>query len=176
MCTLIGMRNLTSRKVQIIVLTVGLLLVPLVHAEAQTDNIKVDNQSQPDTWRLWVFIYNVPANASDIRIKIEDNSSDHNELQSAVVGPDTSVKDPRGLTVMWASFAIPTNVINNGTAYSICVGENNFKGVCQDGFVHNGNNTSSYAAYDWFSLPRAESTYTNTSSSPYEGEYHGHRV
>jgi hypothetical protein len=176
-CTSNGMRNLTNTiSVTAMVLLVPLLLVHLVNAEAQTDNIKVDNQSQPDTWRLWVFIYNVPANASDIRVKLEDNSSSHNELQSTVIGPDTSVADPKGLTVMWANFVIPVNVINNGTGYSVCVAGNDIKSVCEDGFIHNGNNTSTYTGFNWFGIPRAETNNDTNTNSPYQDQYHGNRV
>jgi hypothetical protein len=175
-----GVRDITNMTYVTVMMV--LLLVPLlVHTtNAQTtsnNTIRVGNQSQPQSWNLWVFIYNVPTNASNIELKVEDNSTDHNKIVSTVVGTDTSVSDHKGPTVMWVNFAIPVNVIGNGTGYSICIAGADIgpRGICRDGFVHNINDTSTYVAYDWFLIPRVHETSNDTNTTSDQGD-HGHEV
>jgi hypothetical protein len=164
-----------------IVLLLPLLLVPLVHAtEAQT--VQSDNQSQKsDSWRMWVFIYNVPPSASDIRLAIKDNNSDSNEFAHVVISVDKSVGNPNALTAMWADFIIPDGVIGNGTAYKICVSGDDIRSTeCLPADWHNGTRTIVTDTLDWSDIPKADSnddqSQSNDTSIPEGGYYHGHRV
>ena len=166
-----------------IVLLLPLLLVPLVHAaEAQT--VQSDNQSQKsNSWRMWVFLYNVPPSASDIRLAIKDNNSDSNEFAHVVISADKNVGNPNGLTSMWADFIIPNGVIDNGTAYKICVSGDDIRGTeCLPASWHNGTSTVVADTLDWSDIPKADSSSSNNDQSQSndtttnQGEYHGHRV
>jgi hypothetical protein len=158
-----------------------LLLVPLVHmANAQT--VLSDNQSQKSaSWRLWVFLYNVPPSASDVRLAIKDNSSDSNEFAHVTISTDKSVGNPNGLTAMWADIIIPNDVIDNGTAYKICVSGDDIRGTeCLPSDWHNATHTMIADTLDWSDIPKADSSNNYQSQSNDTttdlGGYHGHKV
>ena len=131
--------------------------VPTHHAFGQTMTIH-----QSDMWHLWVFIYNFPPDAHNIRLALVDDSNRHNELTNATVGPDNNATgDPRTPTATWRSFDIPTSWIGDGTGYYVCMSGEDIKNQCTTIFTHNGNNTNTYTGIDWAGLNKANSTNDN---------------
>jgi hypothetical protein len=172
----------TTSKATVIAVLVPLLLVPLVHTEGAQTEVQSDNQSQKsNSWRMWVFLYNVPPSANDIRLAIKDNNSDSNEFAHAVISVDKNVGNPNALTSMWADFIIPNGVIDNGTAYKICVSGDDIRSTeCLPADWHNGTRTVVVDTLDWSNIPKADDSNDDQSQDNYttadQDGYHGHRV
>jgi hypothetical protein len=156
---------------------IALAIVPLLLISSA--NAQVENQSS-DAWHLWVFLYNVPPTAHNVRVLVEDNNTEANVLLSAIISPDRSVADSKAQTAMWVGFNIHSDMIGNGTAYQVCFRGDDIKSVCAPSSWHNGNLTSITADFDYNTIPKAgdnssSSTSNNETNANYQG-YHGTRV
>jgi hypothetical protein len=66
--------------------------------QSQTQN-QDSNQTQGKPFGLWVYLYNVPPDANDVLISIQNSLG--NDITYHKVGVDTNVANPNAQTAMW---------------------------------------------------------------------------